>query len=222
MPLARFAKLDEAKQTAILEAALDEFASKGFDAASFNRIVARAGVSKGAIYYYFSDKEDLYLTVLERALSAMGTIEPPEPARSVDDYWSTIERIYRDVVQVIRRDARVVRLLQSSAAELDRATQSPRTKPFIDGVERWTTQLLHQGQAVGAVRSDVDDALLVGLTFAAGEALDRYMLARGDLATDAGTERAIARGIDTLERLLAPGAAARGSRGDSDGGRFSG
>jgi len=43
----------------ILDAALVEFGAKGFRSASIDDIASRAGVTKGAIYYYFVDKDDL-------------------------------------------------------------------------------------------------------------------------------------------------------------------
>lgn len=49
----------------LLDASLDVFARKGFHAASLEAIAAKAGVSKGAVYYNFSSKEDLFLELLE-------------------------------------------------------------------------------------------------------------------------------------------------------------
>lgn len=43
----------------VLAAALAEFAEKGLQAASIEDIAARAELTKGAVYYYFSDKDDL-------------------------------------------------------------------------------------------------------------------------------------------------------------------
>ena len=68
MPRPRFAKLDPAKKEAILTAALEAFASHGFDGASYNQIIEKAGISKGAMYYYFDDKEDLFATVVRHEL----------------------------------------------------------------------------------------------------------------------------------------------------------
>ncbi len=43
----------------VLAAALAEFAEQGYQGASIEDIAARAGLTKGAVYYYFSDKDDL-------------------------------------------------------------------------------------------------------------------------------------------------------------------
>ncbi|HEX8725928.1 MAG TPA: helix-turn-helix domain-containing protein, partial [Gemmatimonadaceae bacterium] len=62
----RFDNLDPDKQERLFEAAADEFSDHGFEGASLNRIIDRAGMSKGSLYYYFNDKSDLYATVVER------------------------------------------------------------------------------------------------------------------------------------------------------------
>ena len=49
----------------ILAAALEEFSRYGLGGARVDRIAARAGANKRMLYYYFGNKEDLFLAVLE-------------------------------------------------------------------------------------------------------------------------------------------------------------
>jgi AcrR family transcriptional regulator len=53
-------------QKDILDAALGEFAEFGLGGARMDRIALRAAVNKRLIYYYFENKESLFLAVLER------------------------------------------------------------------------------------------------------------------------------------------------------------
>ncbi len=48
----------------ICTAALEVFSEKGFAAAKLDEIARRAGVSKGTLYLYFKDKEDLFRAVI--------------------------------------------------------------------------------------------------------------------------------------------------------------
>lgn len=57
----KFEGTDLEKQNAILNAALKEFALRGFKQASTNQIVKDAGISKGLLFHYFNNKKDLYL-----------------------------------------------------------------------------------------------------------------------------------------------------------------
>jgi AcrR family transcriptional regulator len=53
----------------ICAAALEVFAEKGFAAARLDEIAKRAGVSKGTLYLYFKDKEDLFRAVVRSAIA---------------------------------------------------------------------------------------------------------------------------------------------------------
>jgi len=52
-------------QERILKAATEEFARYGLGGARVDRIAARAGANKRMLYYYYGNKEDLFLKVLE-------------------------------------------------------------------------------------------------------------------------------------------------------------
>jgi len=52
-------------QERILKAATEEFARFGLGGARVDRIAARAGANKRMLYYYYGNKEDLFLKVLE-------------------------------------------------------------------------------------------------------------------------------------------------------------
>lgn len=61
---------DPAKREQILEGAKRVFMRMGFDAASMNDITREAGVSKGTIYVYFQNKEDLFVAMVETERAA--------------------------------------------------------------------------------------------------------------------------------------------------------
>jgi AcrR family transcriptional regulator len=56
-----------ARWDAILEAAAEEFASRGFASVRLEDVAARVGLLKGSLYYYFDAKEDLFYAVIERS-----------------------------------------------------------------------------------------------------------------------------------------------------------
>ncbi len=71
---------DPVKRAQIIEGARRVFIDKGFEAASMNDITREAGVSKGTIYVYFANKEELFEALIEEAegllrrAAAMGII----------------------------------------------------------------------------------------------------------------------------------------------------
>jgi len=64
----KFLKLDSNKQQKLLQVICEEFATHSFDDASTNRIVERAGISKGTLFNYFGSKEALYHDLLRYVL----------------------------------------------------------------------------------------------------------------------------------------------------------
>ncbi len=60
----RWQRRAEDRPREICTAALDVFAEKGFAAARLEEIARQAGVSKGTLYLYFKDKEDLFRAVV--------------------------------------------------------------------------------------------------------------------------------------------------------------
>jgi len=100
------------KRQSILDAALDEFAARGFADTRLDDVARRAGVAKGTIYLYFSDKESLFQDLVRTRLSPLiGTIEAAAvrelPIRALAELIITtfVEDIYgtrrKDVIRLI-------------------------------------------------------------------------------------------------------------------------
>ncbi|HHV99786.1 MAG TPA: TetR/AcrR family transcriptional regulator [Clostridiaceae bacterium] len=66
-----FENLPEEKKKRIIGACMEEFARNGYDKASTNNMVKKAGISKGAIFHYFGNKKNLYLYILDYIISYM-------------------------------------------------------------------------------------------------------------------------------------------------------
>src|ERR1700727_1814719 len=56
---------DSAKWRQIVQGARSIFLAQGFDAASMNDIARSAGVSKGTLYVYFDNKEQLFQAIVQ-------------------------------------------------------------------------------------------------------------------------------------------------------------
>jgi AcrR family transcriptional regulator len=88
----------ERTRAALVAAALDIIASKGFAAASLDEIAARANMTKGAVYSNFSSKAELLLA----AMSAKGlTLSTPRPAPVT--LVEELDAMASDLVATLRR-----------------------------------------------------------------------------------------------------------------------
>src|SRR6516164_5716336 len=108
---ARAARRDE-RRAAILAAALEEFAARGFAATRLDDVARRAGVAKGTIYLYFRDKESLFQELVRAMLSPLaGTIEAAAlrdlPIRAVAEM--IVDVFVNEIYRTRRKD--VLRLI---------------------------------------------------------------------------------------------------------------
>jgi AcrR family transcriptional regulator len=114
-PNRREAAAEERRQ-AILEAALQEFAEKGFAAARLEDVAQRAGVAKGTIYLLCKDKQDLFQQVVLGAIApALERLTPPPvPTQTTIERFRALVEFFlaevlgtnrRLVVQIILKDA---------------------------------------------------------------------------------------------------------------------
>ena len=62
--------MEEEKNTRqhLIEAATEEFLAQGFEKASLRKICEKAGVTTGALYFFFENKEDLFCQIVEPVL----------------------------------------------------------------------------------------------------------------------------------------------------------
>ena len=58
---------EHAKKT-IFQAALAEFGAQPYDTVTMDRICSRHGISKGMMYHYFSNKDDLFLACVQKVI----------------------------------------------------------------------------------------------------------------------------------------------------------
>ncbi|HYG91801.1 MAG TPA: TetR/AcrR family transcriptional regulator [Azospirillum sp.] len=64
----RWRRRKEARPQEIVDAALDVFTERGFAATRLDDVAKRAGVSKGTLYLYFPNKEELFKAVVRSAI----------------------------------------------------------------------------------------------------------------------------------------------------------
>lgn len=67
-PEPRWARRKDARPEEITAAALDLFVERGYAATRLDDVAARAGISKGTLYLYFANKEDLFKAVVREGL----------------------------------------------------------------------------------------------------------------------------------------------------------
>ena len=186
-------KAPDANRSEILEAATDEFSSRGFKGASMDAIAARTSTTRALINYYFGSKEGLYLAVLEGVYSEIRDAErlldldhlpPVDAIRRIIEFTYNYYVDHEDFVRL------VVAENQARGRHMQKFTSMRAVnRPIIDTL----SGVLARGRAAGVFRRDVD-AIDVHMTIAAlgifnvtnqytfGAIFQRAMGAKGDVA----------------------------------------
>lgn len=189
MPRPRFQRLSEPERRHLLAVAARHFAADGFAHASLNQILADAGISKGAAYYYFDDKGDLFATVIEHAWEEMraelwrdGDFEALIE-RPADRFWADLEALYRRQLRLFQTHPDVWRMAKALPDTSD--PSAARLQPRIDALMATILRFFTRAQERGLVRTDLPLDLLFGMMSALDGAIDRWVIDHpGVLDTD--------------------------------------
>lgn len=96
----------------LLKGASSLFSKKGYTATTVREIVAAAGVTKPVLYYYFKNKEGLYLTLMKEAFYKLDSL-----IQSVGDYEGNTEEKLRRLCEqtfiLIQENVEIVRVMYS-------------------------------------------------------------------------------------------------------------
>src|SRR5437773_3761100 len=100
-PLHLVADEDSSKRRQILDGARKVFMDLGFDGASMGEIARSAGVSKGTLYVYFTDKNRLFEAIVEEEMSDQQKVAfNLDPERDVD---TTLREFGQAYIQLLCR-----------------------------------------------------------------------------------------------------------------------
>ncbi len=138
-----------ARRGAILAAARRAFARHGYEGATVKVLEAETGLSRGAIFHHFRDKEALFLALAEddaartaEVVAEAGLVQVMRDLRDKDAGWLGVQL-------EVRRRLRTDPDFAASWAERQEA------------ITRATAERLERQREAGVVRSDVPVALLV-------------------------------------------------------------
>ncbi len=160
VPTTQVTRDPEACKAAILAAATKEFAANGLGGARVDRIAERAGVNKRMLYYYFGQKDDLFLTVLEHAYEKIRAEEQQLNLTEVDPI-EAIRRLVSFTWNYYLQNPEFVNLLNSEnlhhARHLKKSDKiQTMHSPFVSMLD----EVMDRGRRDGVFRDGVDSVQL--------------------------------------------------------------
>ena len=188
------------KRDAILRAAIDVFAERGFFSAQVADIARAAGVAAGTVYLYFKSKDDLLVSIFDRSMREGLTLGRAAVA-DLDDPRERLRRLARAHLGRLGGDRNLAVVFQ---VELRQSTKF---------MERFSSTLLRDylglirdaiadGQRAGIFRADIKATVAAKIFFGAlDEMATNWILSRRRYALETDA--------DTVVELFVNGARAR-------------
>jgi len=140
----------------ILNAATQEFSSKGFDGARVEAIAKAAGVNINLIYHYFGNKETLFVSVMEDAYRLIRTHHNDMNLRALDPVAAMADLV-RSTFELFSENRHIIGLLASeNVHEACHIRQSDEIENLYNPLLDFITETLARGEAEGVFRSGVD------------------------------------------------------------------
>lgn len=88
----RFLELPEEKRAAIINAAMEVFGQNEYKKASTDDIAAKAGISKGLLFYYFHNKKSIYLYLVELMVGLIRKQMNRPQYQQCTDFFEVLEK----------------------------------------------------------------------------------------------------------------------------------
>ena len=171
MPLARFESLDKSLKARILDLSKQEFAAHGYEGASYNKIIQKIGISKGSMYYYFENKEDLFITcfldAFTHATDGFGFDFASFPFENEEEsYWDSIKVFSSKQWNGVLQHPLLMSLMRQLVSM---GTDHPlfrKLNLLCEGLSEYgdIMAILQHGVEIGAIRSDVPLTVLVRMS----------------------------------------------------------
>ena len=146
-------RVKQERESEIVQAARDVFASDGYDKTSIDQIAERVGIGKGTVYLHFPNKEAILCAVMRR-----GTQDVVERCRKQTAAESTAVARLRAVLEVLteHRDSHHDRLMRAIHSELPAFLVQKEKAAAISELSDLITSFIKQGQEEGVLQPDID------------------------------------------------------------------
>ena len=104
----RFFELPEEKQLAIFNAAMEVFGENEFKRASTDLIAAKAGISKGMLFYYFHNKKELYLRTHDYAMRVITEAVMDQHLKEITDFFELLTYASEKKVRMLKQNPHIM------------------------------------------------------------------------------------------------------------------
>ena len=151
-----FEKIAEEKQKRIIDAAITEFAAKGFIAANINIIAKNAGISIGSMYNYFDSKESLFLTICDHGYGVLESVISRVDLKH-GNIFDKIELLLRMAQKYSRQYPELNQIYLDLTSEGLSHLSQKLSKQMESITAEFSRALISEAKKDGTIASDIDE-----------------------------------------------------------------
>jgi TetR/AcrR family fatty acid metabolism transcriptional regulator len=146
------------RRESIIQAAIQVFSKKGFQAAGISEIAQRAGVADGTIYQYFKNKEDLFFSIpIEKTNEFRSKVELH--LKGISGALNKLRKFVWYFLYFFKTNPEYGRLLMLEM-RVNKSFVKTETYDFLKQSVSSVLEIIEEGQKEGVIRKDVDIYLL--------------------------------------------------------------
>lgn len=140
-------KISSKRRREILQVATKLFVKQGFEATSMNQIVEQVGISKGLIYHYFTDKDNLIEQVIANLVQdALEKVEAK--SKNTTDFCKRLAIFVDSWFELVFLNSKLV----SNLSSCNRCSLFALMKDFYtEYFSQYCKQVIEQGQQEGII-----------------------------------------------------------------------
>lgn len=130
----KFRNLEPGKREKIINAAMTEFALRGYEKASTNEIVKKAGISKGLLFHYFKNKKNLFLFLLDYGIKIMADEIIGKIDRKEHKLFVTLRQVTKIKMGLMKKYEKLFEFLQAAYMETSPEIQGEIEKRGVEAL----------------------------------------------------------------------------------------
>ena len=141
------------KKEAIIDAATELFAHKGFNGTAASEIATKAGVAQGTVFHHFKNKENLLISICDELVQdyVQGILRSAEGPGTG---WDALERVLRFSMDFLKKRANSISVAfrETGGIRTDAEEVQNYFKEMMMKIITVIEECIHRGQSDGSIR----------------------------------------------------------------------
>jgi AcrR family transcriptional regulator len=154
-PVSRKTQQSDYTREALLAKCLRLFAQRGFSSTSIDDIARAAGVTKGAIYWHFSSKDEIFHAILGR-IRAQWQEVVHVPVSTSGDPQAQLARLFDAYAELFCESPDICLFLQQVVLDRQNKPFAAQVAAVFAATARFIARIVDEGKARGVMNTDVD------------------------------------------------------------------